>query len=96
MFLKYPISDRVRLLLEEKNTDFVYYLLAKHTGKSVEELKDLYKIELHAVRQELTIEGEMTKVAELFFYCNGLGVNFDSVTNTSLRCSVHSFLGKVR
>jgi len=95
-FLNYPVPDRVRILLEDKNIDHVYKVLAKFTQLTDEELKLKYKIKLNCVRQIASISGSRPDMAILFYIMSGKGMTFYSITDTNLDFNIPLFLNIFR
>jgi len=95
-FLNYPVPDRVRILLEDKNVDHVYKVLIKYTQLSEDVIKEKYKIKLNCVRQILSISGSRSDIAILFYIMSGKGMTFYSITDMNLDMNIPLFLNTFR
>lgn len=96
LFLRNSIPDRVRIVLEEKNIDYIYYILNKHLRLPIDTLKEQYQITMNTVRQELYIVGDQSRLAELFFYTQNHGLTYTSIEENKLRVDVILFINKLR
>lgn len=95
-FLDHSIPDRYRLVMSDKNVEYIYELLSKHLMKTVTELKDIYTIELNTVRQRIFINGSEEDLFELLQYLLQFGLPFESITSNCLRVDITQFLYKIR
>jgi hypothetical protein len=95
-FLNYPVPDRIRILLEDKNVDHIYMILNKYTQLSLEDLKIKYQIKLNCVRQIMSISGNRPDIAILFYIMNGKGMTFYSVTDKNLDMNISLFMNTFR
>ena len=95
-FLDRSIPDRFRLIISDRNVDYIYELLSKHLRDSVEVLKTKYNIELNVVRQRIFISGSDSDIYELFQYLSQYAVQFESITGDCLRIDLTQFINKIR
>lgn len=95
-FLNYPVPDRIRILLEDKNVDHVYKVLAKFTQLTDEVLKSKYQVKMNCTRQIISISGSRSDIAILFYIMSGKGMDFYSITDTNLDFNIPLFLNTFR
>lgn len=95
-FLDNSVPDRINLIFRDKNPDYIYQLISKHLHKSIDELKNMYKIELNIVRQRFIISGSHKDIYELFSYLNTFGMGYESVTADNLRIDLNQFFNKLK
>lgn len=96
VFLNYSIPNRVRLLLTDKNLDYIYILLNKHMKIDMDKLRDMYQLQLNHVKQELQISGNREDIAVLFYYIQLQGLNCLSIEMDRLRIDAVQFINKIR
>lgn len=94
-FLERSVSDRIRVIREDKDPIHVYEILGKHLRSSIPELQSMYSITLDFPKNRLFISGEESKIFELFIYLNDRGLDFESITTTDLRLELSKFLLKI-
>jgi len=95
-FLNSPISERNRIIREDKDPIHIYELFQKHFNQSIDELKLDYRIELNIVRSRILIYGnDEEKIYELFLYLKGRGVILEGEGLKWLRIDLNHFLNKI-
>lgn len=95
-FLNYSIPERTRLLIEDHNPDYVYELLSARLGKPVDELKEMFSININQAKQNMIITGSQQDIALLFFYTQNYGLEYESVSIESLRVHLARFASAIR
>lgn len=95
-FLQSSVSLRLTKLIEDKNPDYIYLILQKHLGETLDSLKNKYKVELNVIRQRIFISGSAEDIYELVNYCMGYGLSFESITMKEVRVDFNQFLNKLK
>jgi len=89
------IPERIRIIKSDKNPVHVYEMLEKHYGHEISTLQSRYKISVHVIRNEITIEGSTSYMCEILNYLDRKGCKFKSVTETSLVVDIDNFFRKI-
>lgn len=96
MFLRYPLADRVRLVLEDKNVDYLYILIAKNLGISIEEAKLRYVITFRTVVQDMQVTGNMEDIYHLHKMILENGCPVQSVNTNSMILDLRQFIFNIK
>lgn len=94
-FLDNFISDRIRIIKDDKDPIHVYEILQKHFNQSIEELKEIYSIELDIIKTRIFIKADQNKLCELFNYLQSRGLTFEAVEMDQLRVDLDHFFNKI-
>jgi len=94
-FLDNFIPDRIRIISHDPNPNYVYALLNKHLRKSINELQQIYQVNIHTIRREITIGGSYSDIAELFSYLCNYGLKFVSISQSKLVIDLDHFITKI-
>jgi len=86
------IPDRLRIIEESNNPDYILIILSKHYSKTLEELKKMFTINLEVVRKRFDISGGYEDIYELFNYLSSRGVTFESISERTLRIKINVFV----
>lgn len=89
------ITDRVRIIKEDKDPIHIYELLSKNFGESISSLKEKYKVTLDIVKSRVFIEGTSEVIYELFNFLTSRGVEMESVDMNKLRIDLDQFIKKI-
>lgn len=95
-FLNHTVADRMRLLIEDKNVDYIYVLLSKHLGIPVDDLKSRFEISLNHVRQFIDVTSNMQDMYLLSTYLRSHAVELDYLTMDQLRVNFSQLLTKIK
>lgn len=94
--LQYSPSNRLRMLLQDQNEDYVYEIISKHLRLAIEDTKAVYDIDCSYSRQRIFIKGSYEDIFQLFQYSQQLGVKFESITEDCLRVDMNEFINKFK
>lgn len=89
------LSQRFAYINDNKDINALHDLIAKHMYISREESERLYKLDGDFVKKRVTISGEPTPIFDLFTCLNRLGVQYESITQTTLRIDLSVFINTV-
>lgn len=95
-FLDYNTPDRLRLLQQNADPEYIYLLIQRHMGIPMEEVKAKYEVTLHKVRQRIFIKGNYVDIFNLFQALESTGLKYESVTSDLLRIDFNHFIHFVR
>lgn len=95
-YLELPHDERLRLFYSEKSSELIYQLLTKHLGYDPLAVRELYLIEVDFGRMTITITGESQDIYELWTYLTRFDLNFESVSQGSLRVDISKFLNRIK
>jgi len=91
-FVDTTISERVRIITEDRDPIHVYEIISKHYGESVELLKKKFDISIDFPRRFINFNSEdLHEICELVNYFSSYGLPIDSATMKSIRVSFDSF-----
>lgn len=95
-FLDYNTPDRLRLLQQNADPEYVYLLIQKYLRKPIEECRSKYKVSLHKVRQRVFVEASYEDLYNLFIAWEKTGLKYESITSDCLRIDFNHFIHFVR
>lgn len=95
-FLNYSTSDKIRIILESKDISKLYLLLSEFLRVPMDKLEEKISIKLRITTQNITLEGKEQYLAPIFLRLTETGMQFESVTENSVRISIHQFISKLR
>lgn len=94
-FMNSFIPDRIRIIRKDKDPMHIYELLSRHTGKTLTELTNLYKVEVQVIRGEIKVSSTYDGISTLFDYLTNFKIDPLSITQTVLIFELDDFIRKI-
>lgn len=95
-FLSMKIPERVQYIIDNRYYDGIYEVLSKHSGRSIDELKKVYSVEVDRCRKYVNISGSMESIYNLFAYLTRFDIKFESISSCNLRIDLSVFLNAIK
>lgn len=91
--LNYSSPNRIRLIKEDPNPEYVIQIISNALRISIPVLKQYLTIEIHSLKNTITLKStNTTELASLFYRLINRGIKFESVTPMELRVDLAQFV----